>query len=109
QGLRGPATSGGEKRRSAHSGSRCRSYQATYSSTIARVAGCVVTSSTKPSPRTQTRRPSHNAARYSAPVLMGGTGLGLLYPASRQRNVSPARNGINDVSGSPIFSGTAKG
>src|SRR5215472_16185210 len=70
QGLRSPRVSGGEKRTSSHSGSKCRSYQATYSSTIARVAGCVVTSSIRPSPMTQTRRPSRNAARYSAPVLI---------------------------------------
>src|SRR5437870_7973829 len=53
---------------SRHSGSKCRSYQATYSSTIARVAGCVVTSSTRPSPSTQSLRPSRRASRYSAPV-----------------------------------------
>ena len=39
-------------------GSRWRSYQAAYSSTIAYVAGCVVTSSTWPSPITHTLRPS---------------------------------------------------
>ena len=53
---------------SCHAGSKCRSYQATYSSTMARVAGCVVTSSTAPSPMTQTLRPSRSASRYSAPV-----------------------------------------
>src|SRR5690242_1478397 len=53
---------------SCQAGSRWRSYQATYSSTIARVAGCVVTSSTRPSPMTQTRLPSRSASRYSAPV-----------------------------------------
>src|ERR1700730_15967672 len=53
---------------SRHSGSKCRSYQATYSSTIARGAGCVVTSSTRPSPSTHSLRPSRRASRYSAPV-----------------------------------------
>src|SRR6516225_7621705 len=59
-------------------GSHSRSYQATYSSTMARVAGCVVTSSTRPSPRTQTRRPSSRAARYSAPVLIAFSALSSL-------------------------------
>src|SRR5262245_626244 len=53
---------------SCHSGSKWRPYQQTYSSTIARVAGCVVTSSTRPSPRIQTRRPSRRLSRYWAPV-----------------------------------------
>src|SRR5216684_5828244 len=53
---------------SRQAGSKWRSYQATYSSTIALVAGCVVTSSTSPSPSTQTLRPSRSASRYSAPV-----------------------------------------
>src|SRR5689334_9599878 len=36
---------------------------------MAHVAGCVVTSSTRPSPSTQTLRPSRrNVSRYSAPV-----------------------------------------
>src|SRR5215468_12562742 len=49
-------------------GAKCRSYHATYSSTIARVAGCAVTSSTRPSPMIQTRRPSRRLSRYWAPV-----------------------------------------
>ena len=44
-------------------GSAWRSYQATYCSTIARVAGWVVTSSTWPSPRMNTRRPSRRLLR----------------------------------------------
>src|SRR5438270_3915435 len=64
------SASGGRIAISCQAGSRWRSYQATYSSTIAAVAGCVVTSSTRPSPITKTRRPSRRASRYSAPVLM---------------------------------------
>src|SRR5215831_511647 len=69
-GTRLPAASGGASSRSCHLGSRWRSYQRAYSSTIACVAGWVVTSSTHPSPMTQTRRPSRNASRYSPPVLI---------------------------------------
>src|SRR5215469_6792943 len=68
--MRSVRASGGRIAMSCHAGSRCRSYQATYSSTIARVAGCVVTSSMSPSPITQTRRPSRSACRYSVPVLI---------------------------------------
>src|SRR5262252_10848578 len=35
---------------------------------MARVAGCVVTSSIRPAPMTQTLRPSRRLSRYSAPV-----------------------------------------
>src|SRR6266404_3028505 len=70
QGTRSPPTFGGASSTSCQAGSRWRSYQAAYSSTIARVAGWVVTSSAQPSPMTQTLRPSRRASRYSSPVLM---------------------------------------
>src|SRR5262245_8675255 len=69
QGGRTPRASGGARTMSCHSGSPWRSYQATYSSTMGRVAGCRVTSSTSPSPTIHTRRPSRRASRYSAPLL----------------------------------------
>ncbi len=53
EGPRRPASrraSGGASRISCHAGSWWRSYQATYSSTIGRVAGWIVTSSISPSP-----------------------------------------------------------
>ncbi len=70
QGSAHRSASAGASSTSCQAGSKCRSYQATYSSTMALVAGCVVTSSTSPSPITQTLRPSRKASRYSAPVRM---------------------------------------
>ena len=48
---------------SRQAGSKWRSYQVTYSSTMAPVAGWVVTSATNPSFITQTRRPSRRDVR----------------------------------------------
>src|SRR4029453_17376260 len=73
QGARAPRASGGARTTSCHSGSRWRAYQATYSSPMGRVAGCRVTSSTRPSPMIQTRRPSRRPSRYSAPLLTADT------------------------------------
>src|SRR5215469_4360476 len=69
-GNRSAPVSGGVKTTSCQSLSKWRSYQATYSSTTPRVAGCSATSSIQPSPTTQTFRPSRKACRYSAPVLI---------------------------------------
>src|SRR4030095_215199 len=73
QGARAPRASGGARTTSCHSGSRWRSYQATYSSTMGRVAGCRVTSSPTPSLMIQPRRPSRRPSRYSAPLLTADT------------------------------------
>src|SRR5215471_20064471 len=69
-GIRSPLASGDVRSTSCHTGSKWRSYQMAYCCTIAQVAGCVVTSSTRPSPITQTLRPSCRLSTYSAPVRM---------------------------------------
>src|SRR5207248_11221567 len=73
-GDRRPSASGGVRTTSCQAGSKWRSYHSTYSSTIARVAGWTVTSSTAPSPTIHTRRPSRRLSRYSLPVLIGEPG-----------------------------------
>jgi len=62
-GARAPLRSVGVSTVSCQAGSTWRSYQATYSSTMAQVAGWVVTSSIGPAPRTWMRRPSRRLAR----------------------------------------------
>src|SRR5262249_61217807 len=71
QGVRCPLASGGVRSTSRHAGSSWRSYQATYSSTVARVAGGGVAASIRPSPRSPTRRPARSEFRHAAAALHG--------------------------------------